>query len=56
MELSSLATFDGSLLAVGDKTGVLFKFVEDMHVVPWVILPHKDGKVPNFGRGAGTII
>lgn len=43
MELSELVTFDGKLLAVDDRTGMVY-FVEGDQVFPWVILMDGNGK------------
>ncbi|KAF4513837.1 UNVERIFIED_CONTAM: hypothetical protein B566_EDAN016670 [Ephemera danica] len=47
MELSELVTFDGRLLTLDDRTGVIYEIVEHANprVVPWVLLPDGDGRV-----------
>ena len=44
MELSELVVFDGSLITVDDRTGVVYKINKDQ-VVPWVILSDGPGDV-----------
>jgi len=44
MELSELVTFDGKLLTVDDRTGIVYEIVEDQ-VVPWVILADGNGRM-----------
>lgn len=43
MELSELVTFDGRLLTVDDRTGLVYFFERDK-VYPWVILMDGNGK------------
>ena len=38
MELSELVVFNGHLMTVDDRTGVIYK-IENNKVIPWVILP-----------------
>ena len=38
MELSELVVFNGHLLTVDDRTGVIYR-IEGNKVIPWVILP-----------------
>jgi soluble calcium-activated nucleotidase 1 len=47
MELSELVTFDGRLLTLDDRTGVVYEIVDHANprVVPWVLLPDGDGHV-----------
>jgi soluble calcium-activated nucleotidase 1 len=40
MELSELVVFNGHLLTVDDRTGVIYR-IEGNKVIPWVILPGK---------------
>ncbi|KAI6220600.1 Apyrase [Aphelenchoides fujianensis] len=42
LELSDLKIFDGKLLAVDDKTGVIFRLTKKL-AIPWVIQPDGDG-------------
>ena len=42
MELSELATFNGKLYSVDDRTGIVFD-VSESKAVPWVILADGDG-------------
>ncbi|XP_012271551.1 apyrase isoform X1 [Orussus abietinus] len=43
MELSELVTFDGRLITVEDRTGLVY-FLENDKIYPWVILMDGDGK------------
>lgn len=43
MELSELIVFNGKLLTVDDRTGIVFELVKG-GVLPWVILMDGDGK------------
>jgi soluble calcium-activated nucleotidase 1 len=47
MELSELVVYDGKLLALDDRTGVIYEIVDQVkpRVVPWVLLPDGDGHV-----------
>lgn len=47
MELSELLVYDGRLLALDDRTGVIYEIVDQAkpRVVPWVLLPDGDGHV-----------
>jgi len=38
MELSDLVFFDGHLLTVDDRTGIIYRVVEFNRVVPWLLL------------------
>lgn len=42
MELSELVVFDGKLLSVDDRTGIIY-IIENNVVIPWVILMDGDG-------------
>jgi len=42
MELSDLIVFDGNILTVDDRTGIVFKIV-GKDIVPWNILSDGDG-------------
>jgi len=42
MELSELVVFNGGLITVDDRTGVVYR-IEDGKVIPWVILSDGDG-------------
>lgn len=44
MELSELVVFDGKVITVDDRTGVVYKIMGDQ-VVPWVILSDGNGDV-----------
>ncbi|KAL1465754.1 hypothetical protein WDU94_005297, partial [Cyamophila willieti] len=43
MELSELVTFDGKLLSVDDRTGIIY-ILENNQAIPWVILMDGDGE------------
>ncbi|KAB0798261.1 hypothetical protein PPYR_09254 [Photinus pyralis] len=43
MELSELVTYDGKLLAVDDRTGVVFEIV-NTEAIPWVLLMDGNGR------------
>jgi len=43
MELSELSVFNGRLLTLDDRTGIVYSIVDSDHVVPWVILSDGDG-------------
>ncbi|XP_067006616.2 soluble calcium-activated nucleotidase 1 [Anabrus simplex] len=45
MELSELITFNGKLIAVDDRTGVVYELQNDQ-VIPWVLLTDGDGRTP----------
>ena len=42
MELSELVCFDGMILSIDDRTGVVYQIV-DKHASPWVIMADGDG-------------
>ena len=44
MELSELITYDGRILTVDDRTGIVYEIVDDK-IIPWVILNDGNGKV-----------
>lgn len=44
MELSELVTFNGELITVDDRTGIVYKLINGQ-VVPWVILADGNGQV-----------
>lgn len=43
MEFSELVTFDGHLLTVDDRTGIVYS-IEESQIYPWVILMDGNGK------------
>uniref|UniRef100_A0A7E4V2W3 Soluble calcium-activated nucleotidase 1 n=1 Tax=Panagrellus redivivus TaxID=6233 RepID=A0A7E4V2W3_PANRE len=47
MELSELHSFDGNLITVDDKTGVVYK-IRGNDLIPWLIESDGDGESPNF--------
>jgi len=42
LELSELVTYNGNLLTVDDKTGLVYRIEENL-LIPWVIIMEKDG-------------
>ena len=50
MELSELVAFNGHLLSVDDRTGVVYK-LRGESVVPWLILADGDGEVAKGFKG-----
>lgn len=42
MELSELTCFDGKMLSIDDRTGVIYQ-IFDRHVSPWVVMADGDG-------------
>ncbi|KIH47438.1 Apyrase [Ancylostoma duodenale] len=50
MELSDLKYFDGKLLTVDDKTGVIY-WIDGKKIIPWVILDDGDGYQETFFKG-----
>lgn len=44
MELSELVVFNGKLYTVDDRTGVVYKIIDDQ-IIPWVVLEDGDGNV-----------
>ena len=42
MELSELTCFDGKILSIDDRTGVVYQ-IFDRHVSPWVVMADGDG-------------
>ena len=54
MELSELVNFNGHLLSVDDRTGVVYKLT-DGKAVPWLILADGDGEAAKgFKGGLGS--
>uniref|UniRef100_A0A336MT34 Apyrase n=1 Tax=Culicoides sonorensis TaxID=179676 RepID=A0A336MT34_CULSO len=45
MELSELVVFNGRLLTIDDRTGIVFEIIKDK-MIPWVILVDGDGQSP----------
>lgn len=45
MELSDLIVFDGNLLTVDDRTGIVYKIANFKDMVPWVLLNDGPGNV-----------
>ncbi|KAK7870612.1 hypothetical protein R5R35_009111 [Gryllus longicercus] len=43
MELSELVTFNGKLLAVDDRTGVVYE-IDNEEAIPWIVLTDGDGR------------
>ncbi|KAK0403829.1 hypothetical protein QR680_017144 [Steinernema hermaphroditum] len=50
MELSDLAVFDGNLLTIDDRTGIIYKIV-GKDAVPWVLLNDGPGNVTKGFKG-----
>ncbi|RCN42159.1 Apyrase [Ancylostoma caninum] len=50
MELSDLKYFDGKLLTVDDKTGVIY-WIDGEKIIPWVILNDGDGYQETLFKG-----
>ncbi|VDM75727.1 unnamed protein product [Strongylus vulgaris] len=50
MELSDLKYYNGKLLAVDDKTGVIFR-LDGKKAIPWAILSQGDSTVEGFFKG-----
>ncbi|KRZ56839.1 Soluble calcium-activated nucleotidase 1, partial [Trichinella nativa] len=46
MELSDLARFQGQLITVDDRTGILYKIVNFTLPIPWLLLADGDGEQP----------
>ncbi|KRY46928.1 Soluble calcium-activated nucleotidase 1, partial [Trichinella britovi] len=46
MELSDLARFQGQLITVDDRTGILYKIVNFTLTIPWLLLADGDGEQP----------
>ncbi|XP_060521900.1 soluble calcium-activated nucleotidase 1 [Cylas formicarius] len=44
MELSELVVFDGRLLTFDDRTGIIFEIVNEVQMIPWVLLTDGNGK------------
>lgn len=44
-ELSELVVFNGKLLTVDDRSGVVYEIIDNT-LVPWVVLPDGDGHTP----------
>ncbi|KAL1494556.1 hypothetical protein ABEB36_010136 [Hypothenemus hampei] len=44
MELSELVVFDGRLLTFDDRTGIVYEIINEVKVVPWLLLADGDGK------------
>jgi len=52
MELSELITFDGKLITVDDRTGVVYRLMENKEkVVPWLILADGNGEETKGFKG-----
>ena len=44
-ELSELIVFNGKLLTVDDRSGIVYEIIDNT-LVPWVVLPDGDGRTP----------
>jgi len=45
-ELSELVVFNGKLLTVDDRSGIVYEIIENKLLVPWVVLPDGNGRTP----------
>ncbi|CAB3399213.1 unnamed protein product [Caenorhabditis bovis] len=50
MELSDLAVFDGKLLSIDDRTGMIYQ-LDGQKAIPWVFVNDGDGKVEKGLKG-----
>ena len=55
MELSELICFDGKILSIDDRTGVVYQIV-DRHVSPWVIMADGDGREGKGFKGEWSAV
>ena len=55
MELSELVCFDGKILSVDDRTGVVYQIV-DRHVSPWVVMADGDGQETKGFKGEWSTV
>lgn len=54
MELSELVTYDGKLLTVDDKTGIVYSIGDDHSLTEWVVLKENDENgVSDKGKNTG---
>jgi len=51
MELSDLTVFNGHLLTVDDRTGIVFKISPQNKMIPWLVLSDGDGTVEKGFKG-----
>ena len=55
MELSELVCFDGKILSLDDRTGVVYQ-IFDRHVSPWVIMADGDGREAKGFKGEWSTV
>ena len=55
MELSELVCFDGKMLSMDDRTGVVYQLVEQ-HVSPWVIMADGNGQEMKGFKGEWSTV
>ena len=55
MELSELVCFDGRILSLDDRTGVVYEIV-DRHVSPWVVMADGDGHESKGFKGEWSTV
>ncbi|CAD5216913.1 unnamed protein product [Bursaphelenchus okinawaensis] len=51
MELSDLVVFDGKLLSIDDRTGIVYQITNDYKTVPWVFLNDGPGNTTKNLKG-----
>ena len=56
MELSALTSFNGRLLAVDDRTGIVYSIQDGANMVPWVILTDGDGNKAKGFKGEWSTV
>ena len=56
MELSALTSFNGRLLAVDDRTGIVYSIQDGNNMVPWVILTDGDGNKAKGFKGEWSTV
>ncbi|XP_050424374.1 soluble calcium-activated nucleotidase 1-like [Adelges cooleyi] len=44
MELSELVTYNGKLLTIDDKTGIIYEVLNENSLIPWVVVTEGDGR------------
>ncbi|CAD5222223.1 unnamed protein product [Bursaphelenchus xylophilus] len=51
MELSDLTVFDGKLLSIDDRTGIVYQITSDFKAIPWVFLNDGPGNTSKGLKG-----
>jgi soluble calcium-activated nucleotidase 1 len=46
-----MQVFNGELLSVDDRTGVIYRFLNEKTAIPWVVLADGDGTVGKGFKG-----